>query len=120
MLYAFAVGGFFGYVALRTGGVRWTIPLHAGVNFVSAGLSPLLEHFGDRGESALSYFILFSLVFGWYLLSARYRDRDRDERLAPGSAGMEAGEKWGLFLVNPGMTVFCLLILFAVLLAMRM
>ena len=54
MLYAFAVGGFFGYVALRTGGVRWTIPLHAGVNFVSAGLSPLLEHFGDRGESALS------------------------------------------------------------------
>ena len=120
MLYAFAVGGFFGYVALRTGGVRWTIPLHAGVNFVSAGLSPLLEHFGDRGESALSYFILFSLVFGWYLLSARYRDRDRDEGLAPGSAGMEAGEKWGLFLVNPGMTVFCLLILFAVLLAMRM
>ena len=107
-------------MALRTGGVRWTIPLHAGVNFVSAGLSPLLEHFGDRGESALSYFILFSLVFGWYLLSARYRDRDRDERLAPGSAGMEAGEKWGLFLVNPGMTVFCLLILFAVLLAMRM
>lgn len=59
-------------------------------------------------------------MFGWYLLSARYRDRDRDERLAPGSAGMEAGEKWGLFLVNPGMTVFCLLILFAVLLAMRM
>ena len=33
---------------------------------------------------------------------------------------MEAGEKWGLFLVNPGMPVFCLLILFAVLLAMRM
>ena len=32
MLYAFAVGGFFGYVALRTGGVRWTIPLHAGTS----------------------------------------------------------------------------------------
>ncbi len=120
MLYAFAVGGFFGYVALRTGGVRWTIPLHAGVNFVSAGLSPLLEYFGDQGESVLSYFILFSLVFGWYLLSVRYRDRDRDGRLDPGAAGMEAGEKWGLFLVNPGMTVFCMLILFVVLLAMRM
>lgn len=120
MLYAFVVGALFGYIAVKTGGIRWTIPLHAGVNFVSAGLMPLLGYLGGMGEHILSVFTLFSIVFGWYLLSLRWRNRAREGALSPGSASMEMGEKWALFLVNPGMTAFCVLILLLVLLSIRM
>ena len=62
MLYAFVVGALFGYIAVKTGGVRWTIPLHAGVNFVSAGLMPLVGYLGEIGDHMLSVFTLFSIV----------------------------------------------------------
>lgn len=103
MLYAFTVGLILGCVYLYTGGVRWTMALHAGLNLVSAGLLPLMERI-PGGEWALSLLILVSMVWAvrWVL-----RRREPIARAAR-AAGWGSGEIWGHFLVNPGMTVFVL------------
>lgn len=105
LFYAFALGLVFAYVALRTGCLWQTILLHAMVNFISAGLLPLMEAMGDQGEALLGVLVLGSIVLGVVFLIARKRDL----WFGPGESGLTEGRKWRLFFENPGVLCFCLL-----------
>lgn len=64
VLYAFAVGVVFAYVALRTGGIWQGILLHTLINAVSTVVIPLTEGWGEMGAVALSLFILLAMAAG--------------------------------------------------------
>lgn len=116
MLYAFAVGLVLGGVYLYTGRVRGCVLLHAGVNFVSAGLLPLLRALGQAGEHILSLLTLFSMLWAVYWTFLRGR-----ERLTGFAAKTNwgDGETWGHFCVNFGMTLFVLALVGTMWLTMR-
>ena len=103
MLYAFAVGLVLGGVLLHTGSLRGCILLHAGVNFVSAGLLPLAGLLGEAGDLLLALLVLVSMI--WALRWTFFRGREGLAAFAA-RAGWGNGESWGHFWVNPGMTLF--------------
>lgn len=116
MLYAFVVGILFGLIYLRTGRVGITVALHAGVNVVSAGLLPLALALGEGGAMVLSLLVLGSigwtvswLVRGWRTIVQTVQN-----------AQFGDGITWGQFLVNGGMTVFCLLAVYFMWLLVRL
>lgn len=102
--YAFVVGFILGGLYLYTGRAAWTVLLHAGINFTSAGLLPLSERFGEGGALALSLLVLLAMAWavGW---TAAYGLRLLRQA---GTMGWGSGEVWGHFFVNPGMTAFVL------------
>lgn len=104
MLYAFALGCVFGYVALLAGGIRHTILLHALINSISALLFPLAQRLGEQAEAALSLAILAAVVLGIVFFVALRRDI----RLEPGAAELREGTKWRLLFTSPGFLLFCL------------
>lgn len=110
MLYAFTAGVCFAYVALRTGAIRQTILLHALINGVSVAVPPLVRLLGGKGDVVLSAGVVGAMFCGAYLVY-RYRGR---LRTVPSPQGLDPVDKWGYFLVNPGMTVFSLLVVFIV------
>ena len=75
------------------------------MNFVSAGLLPLLRALGQAGEHILSLLTLFSMLWAVYWTFLRGR-----ERLTGFAAKTNwgDGETWGHFCVNFGMTLFVL------------
>ena len=103
MLYAFAVGLVLGGILLHTGSLKGCILLHAGVNFVSAGLLPLASLLGESGNLLLALLVLVSM--GWALWWTFFRSRERLVEFAD-HTGWGDGETWGHFAVNPGMTLF--------------
>ncbi len=106
-LYAFALGAVFGYIVLRTGCLWQTIVLHAMVNVIATGVSPLLGLLGERGEQLLGTLVLGSILLGVVFLAALRREL----RFGPGRLGLSPGRTWRLFFENPGMLFFCLLAL---------
>ena len=116
MFYAFAVGLVLGGIVLYTGNLRGCMLLHAGVNFVSAGLLPLAGLFGETGNLALAMLVLVSMLWALYWTFFRRRDMLID---FAGRTGWGDGESWGHFLVNPGMTLFILALIWIMWLTMR-
>ena len=116
MLYAFAVGLVLGSILLHTGSLKGCILLHAGVNFVSAGLLPLASLLGESGNLLLALLVLVSM--GWALSWTFFQ---RWEQLVDFAAdtGWGDGETWGHFLVNPAMTLFVLALIWIMWLTMR-
>ena len=112
LLYAVGVGMLLAYVALYTGRLRYTMLLHALLNFTSVGLVPLLELWGQAGDTLLNLLVLGSMVLGLPLFKAEFRRTSP----APGSVLLSAGWKWRLFFENPGMLFFCALAAFLILL----
>ena len=108
MLYAFAVGLVLGGVLLHTGSLKGCILLHAGVNFVSAGLLPLASLLGESGNLLLALLVLVSM--GWALSWTFFQRREQLVDFAA-DTGWGDGETWGHFGVNPGMTLFVLALL---------
>lgn len=107
LLYAFATGAVFAWVALKTNCVWQTMLLHAMINFIAAGLIPLLGLLGEDGTTLLGLFVLGLLILGVvFFLSYR-----RDLSLDRGHLDLREQKKWRLFFENPGMAVFCLLVL---------
>ena len=109
MLYAFTVGIILGCLYLYTGQVRWTMLLHGGLNLVSAALLPLAG-LAPGGEWALSLLIMVAMAWAvqWFL-----RRRGTIVQAAR-AAGWGNGEVWSYFLVNPGVTVFTLAVVWLV------
>lgn len=105
LLYAVGVGTILACVALRTGRLRYTMLLHALVNFTSVGLVPLLELWGQAGDTLLNLLVLGSMVLGLPLFKAEFRRTPP----APGTIPLSTGWKWRLFFENPGMLFFCAL-----------
>lgn len=116
MLYAFAVGLVLGGIFLYTGNLRGCMLLHAGVNFVSAGLLPLAGLFGETGNLALAMLVLVSMLWALYWTFFRSRAELID---CAGRIGWGDGESWGHFWVNPGMTLFVLVLIWVMWLTMR-
>lgn len=106
-LYAFALGTVFGYIVLRTGCLWQTILLHAMVNVIATGVSPLLELLGERGNQLLGTLVLGSILLGIVFLAALRRELT----FHPGRLGLSPGCTWRLFFENPGVVFFCLLAL---------
>ena len=96
--YAFALGAVFAYVALRSGGIRYTVALHFLVNF-----------FGMTVSQAVSESMLLTAIYGWLVLTmvvagAMILWRHRGKiKLREGASPIPAEEKRGLFLGNAGM-----------------
>ena len=96
--YAFAVGTVLGYVALRTGGIRYTAALHFIINLMGVTVSMATE--GSPVLTALyGYGIVTLTVLGAVIL---WRHRKKI-RLREGASPIPAEEKRGLFLGNSGM-----------------
>ena len=102
-LYAFVIGLIFAYVVLRTGRVWQSMLLHAMVNFVSAGLVPLLEPLGTIGAAILGLFVL-GMIFQGIVFFIALR---RELWFRQGNTGFREARKWELFFGNPGMIFFC-------------
>lgn len=103
-LYAFTLGCVFGYVALVTGRIRYTILLHALINSISALLLPLAQRLGEAGEAALSLAILAGVLLGIVFFIALRRDI----HLEPGRVDLGEGTKWRVLFTSPGFLLFCL------------
>lgn len=108
MLYAFVVGLVLGGALLHTGSLKGCILLHAGVNFISAGLLPLANVLGESGNLLLALLVLVSMV--WALSWTFFQRREQLVDFAA-DTGWGDGETWGHFGVNPGMTLFVLALL---------
>ena len=105
-----------GGIFLYTGNLRGCMLLHAGVNFVSAGLLPLAGLFGETGNLALAMLVLVSMLWALYWTFFRSRAELID---CAGRIGWGDGESWGHFWVNPGMTLFVLVLIWVMWLTMR-
>lgn len=116
MIYAFAVGLVLGGIVLYTGNIRGCMLLHAGVNFVSAGLLPLGGLMGETGNLVLAMLVLVSML--WALYWTFFRRRAELIDFADGTSWGD-GETWGHFLVNPAMTLFVLALIWIMWLTMR-
>ena len=103
--YAFALGVVFAYVVLKTRCLWQVVLLHAMVNGIYAGLTPLAERAGAWGAAALGLFILAAVVLGLvFFLVLRRRIWWR-----MGGTDLSEGRIWALFFHNPGVIFFCLL-----------
>jgi len=104
LLYAFGVGVIFGYVAVRTGGIRTTVLLHALVNFVGSVLSLSV------GESEL-----FSMLLGIFFVVAIllgvvfFAQLAKQIYLSPREIPLPPGRRWQYFFLSPGVLCFILL-----------
>ena len=116
MIYAFAVGLVLGGIVLYTGNIRGCMLLHAGVNFVSAGLLPLGGLMRETGNLVLAMLVLVSML--WALYWTFFRRRAELIDFADGTSWGD-GETWGHFLVNPAMTLFVLALIWIMWLTMR-
>lgn len=116
MLYAFAVGMVLGGIRLHTGSIKGCILLHAGVNVISAGLLPLADLLGETGNLLLGMLALASML--WALYWTFFRSRTELAGFATRTSWGD-GEVWGHFLVNPGMTLFVLALIWIMWLTMR-
>ena len=105
LLYTFVLGLIFAYVTLKTGCLGQAVILHALVNLMGAGLPPLAEALGERGDALLGGAAAVFLVCGTLLFLFRVRTIS----FARGGWPLPEGRKWRLFLLSPGMLCFLLL-----------
>lgn len=96
--YAFAVGAVFAYVALRTGGIRYTIALHFLVNFLGMTVAQAVE--SSVVLTALYGYAILAIVVAGTIILWRHRKKIH---LREGASPIPAEEKRGLFLGNGGM-----------------
>lgn len=99
--YAFGLGAIFAYVYLNTGRVRYTIIMHAIINFLG---SIVALHVGDNYYFTAAYmiFMLTSIVLGVVFL-VMYR---REIRLWPAMVVIPKGKRFTTLFLNFGMVLF--------------
>lgn len=96
--YAFAVGVVFAYVALRTGGIRYTVALHFLVNLLGMTVAQAVD--GSALLTAIYGWVILSAVVGGVVILLRHRHKIR---LREGNSPLPPEEKRELFLKNSGM-----------------
>ena len=102
--YAFAVGAVFAYVALRTGGIRYTVALHFLVNLLGMTVAQAVED--SLVLSAIYGYLILALTVAGCVILWRHRKRIH---LREGTSPIPVEEKRGLFLGNSGMIAMMVL-----------
>ena len=102
--YAFAVGAVFAYVALRTGGIRYTVALHFLVNLLGMTVAQAVED--SLVLSAIYGYLILAITVAGCVILWRHRKRIH---LREGTSPIPAQEKRGLFLGNSGMIAMMVL-----------
>ena len=102
--YAFAVGAVFAYVALRTGGIRYTVALHFLVNLLGMTVAQAVED--SLVLSAIYGYLILAITIAGCVILWRHRKRIH---LREGASPIPAQEKRGLFLGNSGMIAMMVL-----------
>lgn len=102
--YAFAVGAVFAYVALRTGGIRYTVALHFLVNLLGMTAAQAVED--SLVLSAIYGYLILAITVAGCVILWRHRKRIH---LREGTSPIPAQEKRGLFLGNSGMIAMMVL-----------
>ena len=102
--YAFAVGAVFAYVALRTGGIRYTVALHFLVNLLGMTVAQAVED--SLVLSAIYGYLILAITIAGCVILWRHRKRIH---LREGTSPIPAQEKRGLFLGNSGMIAMMVL-----------
>ena len=103
MFYAFAIGLAFGYVALRTGHIGYTIGLHAFINLCGGIIFPQLSLSSNEWVlDATGFFIVVLMISAVTLFAVNFY---RFRRLNPG-VPVFGKTKINLALFNPGMAVY--------------
>lgn len=103
MFYAFGIGLAFGYVALRTGHIGYTIGLHAFLNLCGGVIFPLLSSSSNEWVAGiLGWFIIVLMVSAVTLFAVNFY---RFCKLSPG-VPVFGRTKIRLALLNPGMAAY--------------
>ena len=104
--YAFAVGAVFAYVALRTGGIRYTVLLHFLVNLLGMTVSQAVVDADNPVLTALFGWCLLAVVAAGTVILWRHRKK---VRLRCGSIPLTEPEKRRLFLGSSGVIAMIVL-----------
>lgn len=64
MFYAIAIGVILGHVAVKTGGIKYTVILHIMVNMTSSVVMPVLLYLGDESGSYAGLLMVLMLIWG--------------------------------------------------------
>lgn len=107
-LYAFVAGVCFAYVALRTDSILQSFLLHAMFNGLSAAMIPLMNQADILEKFFLTGAYVLLIAFGLF----EFLFFRTDPVLPRPEKETAAAKKWGLFLTNPGILVFLLLMAF--------
>lgn len=104
--YAFAVGAVFAYVALRTGGIRYTVLLHFLVNLLGMTVSQAVVDADNPVLTALFGWCLLAMVAAGTVILWRHRKK---VRLRCGGIPLTEPEKRRLFLGSSGVIAMIVL-----------
>lgn len=113
LFYAFALGVFFGFVAIRTGSIKYTIVLHVVVNAVGILVMPGLITLGNTGIMIAGGLILLFLIGG---ITVMVRER-RQFYAVPAPDGSKVGQNLKLFLLSTGGIAYLLICMGLILIA---
>lgn len=113
--YAFALGLIFGYIAIKTNTIAYTIILHVAVNFFGSVLMPGLALSGNEVLTAIAGFLVIGFMFiGTVLFFKNYKKIELDDKkveLEDGGETQESQSEKGLYL-NTGIILFYIAALF--------
>lgn len=118
--YAFTLGLVFGYVYLRTGRLRYTIALHAFINFIGSILAPtLLAKAGDSVGAVTPWQVAYALYAGLLLLAGAaglvlLLLRAREIRFEPAEKELPRGSRFRTAWLNPGMGLMTVVFLIVI------
>lgn len=115
--YATAIGAIFGYVALKTGTIKYSIILHIGINILGGVLPAILLSYGGNLSSIIfSVAILTMAIVGIILFIKNIKKIN----ISPGNISLEKGKIFKTTFLNLGMILnfcVCLCLMIYILLA---
>lgn len=108
MLYAFALGVLFAYIALKTGTILYTIIMHMIVNLLGSVVFPSLLLLNKPVVMIMAVTIVFSLIaLGITLFIINIKKI----KVLNSSEGLSTRQKIGAFVWNPGMIAYMVVVL---------
>ncbi len=112
MLYAFALGMLFAYIALKTGTILYTIILHMIVNMLGSVVFPSLI----LSKNVVSIMLVLVLLFTFIALGITlFFINKKKIKIQNSSEGLSTGKKIKAFVWNPGMIAYMVVVFLCVL-----
>lgn len=111
--YAFFLGCFLAFLYVKTGNLKYTILLHMVLNFFGSVLGGIILSLDQSDPISLIFTALYSLciyaiaISGIVLLIVKRRRFSLEQ----GEIVLEKGQRFKTMILNPGMILFCLILL---------